>query len=73
MDKKTIAIIIMGLIILGGVLVVAYNRIYNSGFQAGTENFYNQLIITLSQNNGEVVLPLVINNQTQQIKLRIVT
>ena len=72
MDKKIIIIIILGIIILAGASVFAYQTIsskaYNMGFQDATL-IINQQILNSLQQNGYVPFVFVKNNQTYNIKL----
>lgn len=72
MDKKTIALIIMGMIILAGASVYAYNylsiKAYNEGVQDSTL-LINQQILNSLQQDGYVPFMFVENNQTYNIKL----
>lgn len=72
LDKKTIIItILIGIIFLGSG-VYAYNEIkeksYQQGFNDGLQSFYQQILISLSQ-DGSVSIPININNETIPIKL----
>ena len=73
MDKKILAIIIMGIIILLGAGVFAYNYIkdieYKQGFSDATLLINQQIISSLYQNGFIVVYIPTSNNQTQAIKL----
>ena len=59
MDKKTIAIIILSILLLGIVLVLSYNYTLNKGYQLGR----GDLIIDMNLNS---YFPVIIqqNNQT---------
>ena len=82
MKKEYYIIIVLVLIILVGSIVMANNKIkdnilqketeaYNLGFNDGQITFYNQLIVSLSQ-NGEVTIPITQNNQTINVRLGII-
>jgi len=71
-DKKTIAIIVMGIIILVGAGVYAYayveNNGYNLGFQDATLLMNQQVIFNLMQ-NGYITIYVPYQNTSIPIKL----
>jgi len=69
-DKKTLLIIIavlFSVIIVGGG-VYGYQQVrekaFENGYISGQEDFYNQLIISLSQNQ-EILLPIQCISKTK--------
>lgn len=72
MDKKTIIIIVFGIIILSLAGIMAYQYIqkeaYDQGVQDATLIINEQILNSLNQ-NGYVPFVFVNNNQTYNIKL----
>ena len=73
MDKKIIIIIILGLIILAGAEIYAYNYVrteyYNQGIKDASLMINQQIISNLIQNGFITVYFQDNQNQTQKIKL----
>ena len=73
-DKKTIALLVMGLIIIGGVGVYAYNYIsiknYNYGFNDATLLINQQLLSSLNQDGYiNFIYPI---NETSSIPIKLI-
>ena len=72
MDKKIIIIIMMGIIILVGAGVFAYQYIQQKSYKQGIQDatlLLNQQILNSLTQNGYVPLVYVIGNETQTINL----
>ena len=67
-DKKTIVIIILSLIIIIGVIYFGYITSYNNGFKNGQLN-YNFAILTSLSNRGYATLSI---NQTHSVNVGVI-
>lgn len=72
MDKKILIIIVLGIIILIGIGVYAYNQISDKAYTQGIQDaslIINQQILNSLNQNGYVPFIFIENNQTYNIKL----
>ncbi|HDK42362.1 MAG TPA: hypothetical protein ENG87_03210 [Candidatus Pacearchaeota archaeon] len=74
-DKKTIAIIVLGIIVLSMGSIYAYSYITNQAYQQGIVDatmLINQQILNNLEQNGYIVFMYNLGNETVPIKLGII-